>query len=55
MHPPMTTILAEQTLSPEQWSVGSIDVFAEPPLWFFLLSAAVFVASLYGIVKALRG
>lgn len=47
-------LLAEQTLSPEQWSVGP-NVFAEPPLWFFLLSAAVFVASLYAIVKALRG
>ena len=55
MHPPMTTILAEQTLSPEQWSVGSIDVFAEPPLWFLALTAVVFVASLYAIVRALRG
>ena len=54
MHPPMTIILAEQTDSPERWSVGP-NVFVEPPLWFFVLSAAVFVASLYAIVKALRG
>ena len=51
----MTPILAEQTLSPEQWSVGSIDVFAAPPTWFLALAAVVLVAALSAIVKALRG
>lgn len=51
----MIQLLAEQTLSPEQWSVGSIDVFASPPTWFFALAAVVLVASLSMIVKALRG
>lgn len=51
----MTPILAEQTLSPEQWSVGSIDVFASPPPWFLFLTAVVLVVSLSAIVKALCG
>ena len=51
----MTTILAEQTLSPEQWSVGSIDVFAEPPTWLLALTAVVIVFYLSAIVRALRG
>ena len=55
MHPPMMIILAEQTDSPERWSVGNIDVYAEPPTWFLFVGAVVIVIFVSLIIRALRG